>query len=112
MVAHHLKGARGVAKQASGLSGRTIFDEESPEGFILALLWRAGLEEETTACGYVMWCAYTHARTVTLFVRVVKINWHHHFDKNGFSPHHRRKRWRPRYEWPVPQHRLSEGDPQ
>jgi hypothetical protein len=60
MVAHHLKGTRGVAKQASGLSGRAIFDEESPEGFVLALLWRAGLEEEATALGYVMWCAYTH----------------------------------------------------
>jgi hypothetical protein len=75
MVAHHLKGARGVAKQASGLSGRKLIDEESPEGFVLALLWRAGLKEETTACGYVMWCAYTHMRTVTPSVRSVKTNW-------------------------------------
>jgi hypothetical protein len=91
MVAHHLKGARGVAKQASGLSGRATFDEESPEGFILALLWRAGLEEKTTACGYVMWCAYAHVRTVTLFVCDVKMNWHCHFDGNGCLNRHRRK---------------------
>jgi hypothetical protein len=83
MVAHHLKGTRGVAKQASGVSGRATFDEESPEGFILALFWRSGFEEEATAFGYVMWCVYTNMRTVTLFVRDVKINWRRQFSVDG-----------------------------
>ena len=74
MVAHHLEGAWGVAKQASGLSGGAAVDEESPEGFVLALFGRGGLEEEATACGYVMWCADTHASTMTLATRAVKKN--------------------------------------
>ena len=82
MVAHHLEGARGVAKQTGGLSGRAPVDEESPEGFVLALFGRGGFEEEATACGYVMWCAYAHTCTVTQATRVVKKNWQCHVGRN------------------------------
>jgi hypothetical protein len=46
VVAHHLKGARGVAKGVGHLGRRSTFNEVGAEGFVLALLGRDGVGEE------------------------------------------------------------------
>jgi hypothetical protein len=50
-VTEDLEGSGGVAEIASDLSGGAALDEESAEGFVLALSGEVGFEEETADIG-------------------------------------------------------------
>jgi hypothetical protein len=64
VVTQNLERAGGVAKGASDLGGRDVFDEVSAQGLVLALLGRRRLEEEARRIAYVKWLSVRHLSTV------------------------------------------------
>ena len=60
VMAHDLEGSGRVAERAGDLGGGALLDEVSAQGFVLALLCRGGLEEESSRIAYVYWLSDRH----------------------------------------------------